>query len=92
VRSAELKNIQAIMDLERETREKRSLMERIIDGVGSLASSPALSCCTLSVRDLGRLEHRRPSPVRPVSVQSAVVDRFVGGNHPDRVCVMAKPA
>jgi uncharacterized membrane protein len=39
--SPERKNIQAIMGLERETRGKRSVLERITDGVRGLASSPA---------------------------------------------------
>jgi uncharacterized membrane protein len=39
--SHELNNIQAIMRLERETREKRSLLDRFTDMVTSLASSPA---------------------------------------------------
>jgi hypothetical protein len=39
--SPERKNIQAIMGLERETRGKRSVLERITDGVSGLASSPA---------------------------------------------------
>lgn len=39
--SPELTNIQAIMALEREIRGKRSLLDRITDGVSSLASSPA---------------------------------------------------
>ena len=33
----ELKNIQAIIDLERDTRENRSLLDRLTDGVGNLA-------------------------------------------------------
>jgi uncharacterized membrane protein len=37
----ELTNIQSIMGLERETREKRSLLERVTDAVSDLASSPA---------------------------------------------------
>jgi len=37
----ELKNIQAILSLERETRERRSVLDRVTDGVSSLASSPA---------------------------------------------------
>jgi len=37
----ELKNIQAILSLERETRERRSLLERVTDGVSDLASSHA---------------------------------------------------
>ena len=41
--SPELKNIQAIMNLERETRGKRSLLERIIDGVGELAGKPVFT-------------------------------------------------
>jgi uncharacterized membrane protein len=43
VTSPELKNIQAIMNLERETRSKRSLLERIIDGVGELAARPVFT-------------------------------------------------
>lgn len=39
--SPELKNIRAIMGLEQETRENRSLLERITDSVSSLACSPA---------------------------------------------------
>jgi uncharacterized membrane protein len=39
--SPELKNIQAIIGLERETRGKRSLFERITDVVSRLAGSPA---------------------------------------------------
>ena len=39
--SPELKNIQAILGLERETRDRRSLLDRITDVVSSLASSPA---------------------------------------------------
>jgi len=39
--TAELKNIQAIIDLERDTRTKRSVLERITDAVSNLAGSPA---------------------------------------------------
>jgi uncharacterized membrane protein len=39
--SPEAKNIHAIISLEQETRDKRSLLERTTDGVSSLASSPA---------------------------------------------------
>jgi uncharacterized membrane protein len=39
--SPEIRNIQAIIDLERETRDKRSLLERITDRVSALAGSPA---------------------------------------------------
>src|SRR6478735_5474456 len=39
--SPELKNIQAILDLERETRERRSVLDRITDSISSLASSGA---------------------------------------------------
>jgi uncharacterized membrane protein len=38
--SPEIKNIQAIIDLERKTRRERSLLERITDRVTGLASSP----------------------------------------------------
>jgi uncharacterized membrane protein len=38
--SPELGNIQAIMRLERETREKRSALERVTDRVSGLAGSP----------------------------------------------------
>jgi uncharacterized membrane protein len=37
----ELHNIQTIVSLEREMRERRSLLDRITDGVGGLAASPA---------------------------------------------------
>jgi uncharacterized membrane protein len=37
----QLTNIQAIMGLERETRERRSLLERVTDVVSHLASGPA---------------------------------------------------
>ena len=37
---AEQKNIQAIIELERETREKRSLLDRVADHVKDLASGP----------------------------------------------------
>jgi uncharacterized membrane protein len=37
----QLTNIQAIMGLERETRDGRSVLERVIDGVSGVASSPA---------------------------------------------------
>jgi uncharacterized membrane protein len=43
VKPLELKNIEAIMNLERETRGKRSLLERAIDGVGKLAGSPVFT-------------------------------------------------
>jgi uncharacterized membrane protein len=36
----QLSNIQAIMGLERETRDGRSTLERLIDGVSGVASSP----------------------------------------------------
>lgn len=36
-----LTNVQAIMDLERQTREKRSSLDRVTDAVSGLASSPA---------------------------------------------------
>jgi uncharacterized membrane protein len=36
----QLSNIQAIVGLERETRDGRSILERLIDGVSGLASSP----------------------------------------------------
>jgi uncharacterized membrane protein len=36
----QLTNIQTIMSLERETRDGRSILERLIDGVSGLASSP----------------------------------------------------
>src|SRR4051812_1285069 len=39
--SPELTNIQAIMGLERETRNKRSLLDRVTDAVSDLAGSPA---------------------------------------------------
>ena len=39
--SPEIKNIQAIISLERASRGKRSLLDRITDGVSTLASSPA---------------------------------------------------
>jgi uncharacterized membrane protein len=39
--SPELKNIQAIVAMERESLEKRSLLERVTDGVSELASSAA---------------------------------------------------
>jgi uncharacterized membrane protein len=37
----QLTNIQAIMDLERERRDRRSILERLTDGVSRLASSAA---------------------------------------------------
>lgn len=37
----QLTNVQAIMDLERRTREKRSILDRLTDAVSTLASSPA---------------------------------------------------
>jgi uncharacterized membrane protein len=37
----QLTNIQAIMGLERETRDRRSMLERVTDGVSHVASSPA---------------------------------------------------
>ena len=40
-KSVKIKNIQAIISLERATRGKRSLLDRITDGVSTLASSPA---------------------------------------------------
>jgi uncharacterized membrane protein len=39
--TAELKNIQAIIALERDTRTKRSVLERVTDAVSNLAGSPA---------------------------------------------------
>lgn len=39
--SAEVQNIHAILELERTLRERRSAMERLIDRVSGLASSPA---------------------------------------------------
>jgi uncharacterized membrane protein len=36
----ELQNIQTILSLERETRERRSVLDRVTDGVSGLASSP----------------------------------------------------
>jgi uncharacterized membrane protein len=38
--SPEIKNVQAIINLERETRDKRSSLERMTDGVSNLAASP----------------------------------------------------
>ncbi len=37
----QLTNVQAIMDLERRTRDKRSILDRLTDAVSTLASSPA---------------------------------------------------
>lgn len=37
----ELNNIKAIVGLERETRERRSMLERVTDGVSNLASGPS---------------------------------------------------
>ena len=39
--ATELKNIQAIIGLERNTRENRSALDRTVDAVSKAASSPA---------------------------------------------------
>lgn len=79
--SPELKNIQTILGLERETRDRRSALDRITDAVSSLASSPAFIAGQViwftiksSVEAAFKANHRiHDSGIKVVSVNKGVV-------------------